>query len=243
MRQNRMKRKSLAADRDDEKKKTKKASATYRGKSSKRFSCVICFDSVSISNIFTITSCKHRFCANCISKYVNIQINKNAVKVSCPNPECSVELKPQHLQSVLPKQVIIEWESAIYESSISLEQKIYCPYQNCSLMLVNDGEGVVTSCECPSCHRLFCAQCKVPWHADMNCREFQKSKTGRDEKQLDLKFWELAKRKKWQRCPKCSMHVQRDGGCEHISCRCGCNFCYKCGKDWIHGHACNTPRL
>ncbi|KAL5077246.1 hypothetical protein RYX36_016230 [Vicia faba] len=215
-----------------------------QGQSSKRFNCGICFDSLTVSNAFTNTSCNHPFCTNCISKYVNVQINKSAVKVSCPNPECSVELKPQHLQSILPKQVIVEWESAICESSISLRKRFYCPYKNCSLLLVNDGVEVVTSCECPSCHRLFCAQCKVPWHADMSCRRFQKSKTGRDnEKQLDEKFYELAKRKKWQKCPKCSIHVQRTGGCEHISCRCGCNFCYKCGKDWKHGHTCNTTRL
>ena len=32
---------------------------------------------------------------------------------------------------------------------------------------------MVTGAECPSCHRLFCAQCKVPWHEKMSCNEFQ----------------------------------------------------------------------
>ncbi|XP_058757065.1 uncharacterized protein LOC131630288 [Vicia villosa] len=240
--QNTKKRKSLGADSDNEKKKTKKATTSYQGKPSKRFSCGICFDSVKESKIFTNTSCNHPFCTKCISKYVKLQRKQKVVKLTCPDPQCSLELKPQHLQSILPKELIVEWESAIYESSISLKKKIYCPYKNCSLMLVNDGKEVVTSCECPSCHRLFCAQCKVPWHADMSCRRFQKSAKRRDEKQLDEKFMELAKRNKWQKCPKCCMHVQRNGGCEHMSCRCGCNFCYKCGKDWKHGHICKTCR-
>ncbi|KAK2386817.1 RING/U-box superfamily protein [Trifolium repens] len=97
----------------------------------------------------------------------------------------------------------------------------------------------LTSYECPSCHRLFCAQCKVPWHADMNCRKFQKLKNVSDkEQQLDMKFLELAKRKEWQKCPRCSMHVEKATGCRHMTCRCGCYFCYSCGGDWSSGHMC-----
>lgn len=217
--QNTVQRKSVAADIDNEKKETKKAATSYQGQSSTRFSCGICFDSVKVYKMFTNPSCNHPFCTKCISKYVKLLRKEKVLKLNCPDPECSLELKPEQFQSILPTQVIEEWESAIYESSISLRQKIYCPYKNCSVMMVNDGEEVVTSCECPSCHRLFCAQCKVPWHADMSCRRFQKSKKGQDEKQLDEKFSELAKREKWQKCPKCYMHVQRKGGCEHISCR------------------------
>ncbi|KEH34170.1 zinc finger, C3HC4 type (RING finger) protein [Medicago truncatula] len=235
-------RKSLLEDHGEEKKKQ----ATTRtiicqGQSSKSFSCGICFDSVTVSKMFTTSSCNHPFCTNCISMYVDVQRKENVVKLNCPNPDCSVELKPEHVESIIPKQVIVEWESAIYESSIAMMQKMYCPYENCSLLLVNDEVEVVTSCECPSCHRLFCAQCKVPWHTNMNCQEFQEWKDNQDEEQLERKFLELANSEKWQRCPKCSMHVQRNGGCEHMRCRCGCNFCYNCGSDWIYGHTCNTP--
>ena len=38
---------------------------------------------------------------------------------------------------------------------------------------MKNGGEVVTGAECPSCHRLFCAQCKVPWHEKMSCNEFQ----------------------------------------------------------------------
>jgi len=32
-----------------------------------------------------------------------------------------------------------------------------------------------------------------------------------------------------QVCPDCSVLVARDGGCKHIACCCGCDFCYGCG--------------
>ncbi|RHN67555.1 putative transcription factor C2H2 family [Medicago truncatula] len=222
-----------------EKDKSKTKTAIEQGQSSK-ICCGICFDTVTNSNMFSTGLCNHPFCTKCISKYVKIQIKEKVVKIKCPDPECSVELKPEHLQCILPKKIIADWESANCEASIALKEKFYCPYKNCSLLLVNEEAGrAITSCECPYCHRLFCAQCKVPWHGNMNCQEFQKSEIGQGLKQSDRKFLELAKREKWKRCPKCSMHVQRTTGCEHMRCRCGCHFCYICGRDWDGFHTCN----
>lgn len=213
---------------------TKKAKKT--GKPSK-FQCRICFESKPMSDRFENGKCRHRFCASCVSTHVATIMQQNILKVTCPNPRCSVELKPEVLHTILPDEVIVRWECAKFESSIVGSEKTYCPFKDCSVLLVNDGEEVVTSSECPSCHRLFCAQCKVPWHGDKTCEEFQ-SEEGNEKEKEDKKFFKLAKNKKWQKCPECAMFVQRRGGCEHIACRCGCNFCYHCGEIWSSGHLC-----
>ncbi|XP_045822235.1 E3 ubiquitin-protein ligase RSL1-like [Trifolium pratense] len=213
--------------------------------------CGICFDLKIDSEIFKLTSkifkrrkCNHLFCIDCIRKYLEIKLNDNVYKVMCPSPNCCVTFKPKHLQHILPKHCISRWEYLIFESSISMEQKNYCPYQNCSVLLEkgNDIRGkFVTNSKCPSCHRNFCAQCKVPWHEGMDCQKFQQLKWG-DKYDLDIKFLELAKRKKWKRCPNCSMFVNRSRGCNDMLCRCGCHFCYRCGKKWgFHTrHKCNS---
>jgi hypothetical protein len=73
--------------------------------------CGICLDSVIIP--FTNASCNHHpFCTTCISEYVKVQRKENVVKVNCPHPKCSVELKPEHFQSILPKTIIFDWELA-----------------------------------------------------------------------------------------------------------------------------------
>jgi hypothetical protein len=56
----------------------------------------------------------------------------------------------------------------------------------------------------PSCHRQFCAKCKVPWHAGMNCQKFQQLKRN-DKNDLDNKILALAREQQWQRCPNCFM--------------------------------------
>ncbi|XP_019429958.1 PREDICTED: uncharacterized protein DDB_G0292642-like [Lupinus angustifolius] len=202
--------------------------------------CGICLDFKAESDIFRGGKCNDLFCIDCISKHVASKIQQNNLEVKCPIPSCGVEIKPEYLMSILPKDVIDRWESAIYESSITLSQKFYCPFKNCSVLLVNDGKRgkPVTRCECPNCHRLFCAQCKIPWHAEMSCKEFQMLKKNKGENYLDMKFLESAKANKWPKCPNCSFYVQRKSGCEHMTCRCGCNFCYKCGGKWKFGHTC-----
>ncbi|OBT84646.1 hypothetical protein VE02_07062 [Pseudogymnoascus sp. 03VT05] len=36
----------------------------------------------------------------------------------------------------------------------------------------------------------------------------------------------------WQRCYTCSSVVELKYGCNHITCRCGAEFCYRCGLTW-----------
>jgi E3 ubiquitin-protein ligase RNF14 len=32
-------------------------------------------------------------------------------------------------------------------------------------------------------------------------------------------------------CPQCGMGVFKTGGCNHMTCSCGCHFCWSCGRD------------
>ncbi|KAL2207063.1 hypothetical protein CC79DRAFT_1383107 [Sarocladium strictum] len=36
----------------------------------------------------------------------------------------------------------------------------------------------------------------------------------------------------WQRCNACKSVVELSTGCNHMTCRCGSQFCYKCGMKW-----------
>lgn len=41
--------------------------------------------------------------------------------------------------------------------------------------------------------------------------------------------------------PHTQPHLQK-AGCDHITCRCGCEFCYECGAMYISGEpGCNCP--
>ncbi|KAK4361622.1 hypothetical protein RND71_020574 [Anisodus tanguticus] len=60
------------------------------------------------------------------------------------------------------------------------------------------------------------------------CEEFEK--LNKDEREIEgIQLMQLAKSQEWQRCPSCRMYVGRSQGCAQMRCRCGTDFCYKCG--------------
>ncbi|KAJ0075199.1 hypothetical protein Patl1_34850 [Pistacia atlantica] len=205
------------------------------GESSKSF-CEICAERKEIDEMFNTESCVHSYCRDCMSKHVATKLQDNVITVTCPGLNCKSILEFDVCRPLLLKGVVEIWEEAICEQMFDVSQRFYCPFKDCSAMLVTENDGqVITSSECPFCHRLFCAQCYVPWHCGIECEEFQRlnvDERGRE----DLMVRELAKEKKWGRCPKCKYYVERTDGCPHMTCRCKFEFCYGCGIEWNGSH-------
>ncbi|KAI7755548.1 hypothetical protein M8C21_008647 [Ambrosia artemisiifolia] len=200
--------------------------------------CGICMEAKTASEMFKNTTvCGHLFCTDCIREYVAAKIKENITVVNCPDLHCKEVIGPQDCGSIVPIEVLERWESILCESLIMGSEKFYCPFKDCSAMMVDDGGEAVTISECPSCNRLFCAQCKVAWHCGMSCSDYESWKkeepSGEDNMLIDL-----AKNKNWMRCSKCKFFVEKVDGCKHISCRCGYEFCYGCGSAYTNTHAC-----
>ncbi|PSR89385.1 E3 ubiquitin-protein like, partial [Actinidia chinensis var. chinensis] len=145
------------------------------GESSQCF-CEICSEKKEADEMFRIDACSHSYCSICIAKHVTIKIRESAPEpvVACPGFACGGVLELSTCRSRMPGEVAAMWEDLLCEAAITAEEKFYCPFRDCSAMLVNDddgGEGI-TECECPVCHRLFCARCYVPWHVGVGCEEF-----------------------------------------------------------------------
>ncbi|GJR83195.1 zinc finger, C6HC-type containing protein [Tanacetum coccineum] len=104
------------------------------------------------------------------------------------------------------------WIKEVGEKRSSGSEKFYCLFKDCSALLVDDGGEAVTSSECPHCNRLFCAQCKVSWHSGMDCKEYQSLIKKGEISLSDNMLMDLAKNKKWKRCPNCTFYVEKTTG-------------------------------
>ncbi|KAL5542618.1 hypothetical protein UlMin_010328 [Ulmus minor] len=204
--------------------------------------CEICAERKETDQIFNNDRCRHTYCSDCIGKHVATRLQESLNVVSCPGLDCKGVhvLELEACQSFLPKEVIERWNDALCEALLLSCERFYCPFRDCSAVLFSekdgeDSEEVIMESECPICHRLFCAQCLVPWHPGVGCEEFQRlneDERGRD----DLMVRELAKEKNWKRCPRCKYYVEKTEGCLHITCRCCFQFCYACGDEWTSTH-------
>lgn len=198
--------------------------------------CLICMDFKPTGEMFRSNTCTHLFCTDCIAKHVAAKLQENIFQIRCPDLNCKGDLEPQFCRSIVPVEVFDRWGTALCESLIHGSEKFYCPFKDCSAMLLNDGgtDHLVVESECPNCHRLFCAQCKVAWHAGVSCTEFRN--LNKDERSReDIMVMELAKNKKWRRCPNCKIIVEKIQGCLHISCRYQSNiFFFSIGFFYIY---------
>ncbi|KAL0744123.1 hypothetical protein Bca4012_085636 [Brassica carinata] len=199
--------------------------------------CMICMDEKSPSDMFR-GNCTHYYCTECTVRYVESKIQENVAGIKCPDVDCTHMIEPNTCRDLIPKNLSEHWDKALCESLFVSSEKVYCPFENCSaMMVVEGGDDKVTATECPSCHRLFCAQCRVTWHAGIGCDEFQRAgntkknsvffngilniitKGKEKTKNVDEKdelLIQLAKNKQWRRCPSCKYFVEKFFGCLRV---------------------------
>ncbi|KAK9072408.1 hypothetical protein SSX86_008842 [Deinandra increscens subsp. villosa] len=202
--------------------------------------CKICLETQESWQMFTNSTCSHSFCYTCITKHATTKIQDKNRTISCPEINCKSTLDSDILRLIIPNQTLINWDEILCESMILESHKLYCPFTNCSVLLINDDtRNIVTKTDCPACRRAFCAVCRVPWHSEFSCKEFGKLKGGKKEDEMAVA---LAKKKKWKKCPNCNFFVEKTEGCVHITCRCKYEFCYKCGVKWSSNHGGCRPR-
>lgn len=94
-----------------------------------------------------------------------------------------------------------------------------------------------TSTFCISCHSCglqFCARCKVKWHDQMSCEIFESIKEDEAQNEVDVALFTLMSEKKWRRCRNCGWCIERIDGCNHMMCKCGKAFCFRCGSMYLN---------
>ncbi|KAL8056357.1 hypothetical protein ABFX02_04G115000 [Erythranthe guttata] len=176
----------------------------------------------SSSSSSSSSSPSHKFCKDCISKYITMKINRGkSASIACPGPDCEGIMGIEEcVGGVVPKEVVTLWDQVICESVIiPLLQRFYCPYKNCSALLMNDSDTMNTGTTREA------DRCKVTWHSGFDCGEFSRMREGERERDQDLMVHALTKKNKWRRCPRCGFFVERSAGIPwvrpglHMTCR------------------------
>ncbi|XP_031499694.1 E3 ubiquitin-protein ligase RSL1-like isoform X2 [Nymphaea colorata] len=201
-----------------------------------KFLCNICMERKPLNRSFRPDCCTHLFCSDCVVVHIATKIRENVCTIRCMESGCTSVIELKSCLGILTAEVSDRWAALLSESLIQPADKYYCPFKDCSALLWNDTaeKQAIKEAECPHCHRLFCAQCKVGWHAGIDCREYRRMVSW--ERSDDAVMKNLANTKKWRRCSKCQVYVEKISGCLQITCRCGFIFCYNCGSAWSPQH-------
>ncbi|OAQ34081.1 hypothetical protein K457DRAFT_14482 [Linnemannia elongata AG-77] len=168
----------------------------------------------------------HAFCLECLARYVDTQVKAQAWPIVCPHENCREVVSSFAVETLLGSEAL-QWHQLAVEHAI--QKKIYCPSNACGRLFDGDrnDEGEAVNRNCPYCNEPFCAMCHGEAHTGMDCQQ-----------RLDKIFLTMANESKWKSCPSCKHMIAKESGCDHMTCRCGNQFCYVCGGN---GWPCRNP--
>jgi hypothetical protein len=117
------------------------------------------------------------------------------------------------------RRLVAAWVHGVFYYSIHMSPDITtaCPEHPRHLFVMDeDARFSKLLCTVPGCQMLRCPEC-LKWHTSRH---------------------DCFNTDKYKKCPKCDVPSWKETGCNHITCRCGCHWCYVCGKGFGSSSEC-----
>ncbi|CAL1390492.1 unnamed protein product [Linum trigynum] len=213
-----------------------------------RDECQICFERFEIEERASL-SCGHSFCRICCSTYIELSIDDGGagcLTLRCPEPNCPALVCQSAVGTLVSDGRYVEKYARVLRRSYIEGKKghKWCPAPDCETAVefqIGEKSNYDVVCDCS--HE-FCWNCAEDAHRPLNCATVEKwiRKNRSDSENVN---WVLANTKP---CPKCRQPIEKNQGCNHMSCKCRFEFCWMCLADWYnHGggggggyYACNS---
>ncbi|CAI9105192.1 OLC1v1004063C1 [Oldenlandia corymbosa var. corymbosa] len=192
--------------------------------------CVICLEDKLTSQMFTVDGCMHSYCYSCMKQHVEVKMLSGVIP-KCPHESCASELKVESCSKFLTPKLLERLKLRFHEASIPVTERVYCPYPKCSALMSKAEALAYTKTKshypagvrsggatlCIKCKYMFCISCKVPWHNNMTCYEYERRNPYPPAGDMNLK--NLAAVNLWRQCVKCNHMIELATGCYHMTCR------------------------
>ncbi|EXF75477.1 IBR domain-containing protein [Colletotrichum fioriniae PJ7] len=180
--------------------------------------CVSCLDDFSPKKVIKVTC--HSYCPGCFERLISTAVQNEH---HWP-PKCCLNPIPTRLflRKISPELAKTCKDRAI-EWAIPVADRIYCAEPACGLWVRPEHvDPASRRARCRVGH-ISCSMCRGPHHADdADCP------LDRDLALTNA----LAEEEGWQHCGRCQALVEHREACQHMTCRCGYQFCYVCGLRW-----------
>ncbi|CAM1504241.1 Fc.00g018320.m01.CDS01 [Cosmosporella sp. VM-42] len=203
------------------------------------FVCDICCEDEEGLESFGMR-CGHRYCVDCYRHYLTQKIREEgeAARIQCPADGCGRILDSRSLDLLVTPELTDRYHILLNRTYVE-DKDIFkwCPAPDCPNAIEcavkkKDLDKIVPTVEC-KCGYRFCFGCPNPDHQPAQC-ELVKRWLKKCADDSETANWISANTKE---CPKCNSTIEKNGGCNHMTCRkCKYEFCWMCMGLWSeHG--------
>jgi len=212
---------------------------------------MVCFDDVLKREIYVFDECYHRLCRSCTNNYFLEQINNgnifskgSSIGLKCPTQNCNQLLGIHEIRNIVDKKTFERYDTMLRDQALEkIQDIVWCPTKGCSNALIREGKSPMLVCYV--CKHTHCNNCKIPWHTNLTCTEYNGILKQKEEKLEKEKTNELAAQVwitlKTKPCPACKTPIEKNGGCNHMTCmKCRYEFCWLCGTKYANNHFSNS---
>lgn len=198
------------------------------------FECSVCFGHYDASSFPSILTqlCNHAgdACLDCISDYIAEMVDRGALySLTCPM--CERKLSPQELKDYASERVYERYQYLKQQSEIP-SHWISCTNPACCASQPYDKDSASgPKMVCKYCQFATCAKHRRPWHDGQTCAEFDTDPAQIERLEQEEATARLLSQEATSVCPKCGQGVTKMGGCDHMLCQCGNEYCFVVGVD------------
>jgi len=196
-----------------------------------------CEDKITLEDACQLPTdtCRHgtrTVCDECLARHIHAEVTGkgNVSTITCPESGCAAVMKHHEVQRWAIAQVFETYDTLLLRSHLqALEDFRWCAWAGCGYGQIHPSMDDAPIMKCQKCKRKTCFTHSCEWHQDRTCAEFEDDAAQSEEVAL---LQQLENGGKIKRCPKCSQGIEKNQGCDHMTCRkpvgCGYEFCWRC---------------
>jgi ATP-dependent RNA helicase DHX8/PRP22 len=184
--------------------------------------CSACLTSIDDpQELIRLEPCGHAYHTECVE--MQLQSGTLTFPIQCASENCSESFLLKDFE-YLEKQSKFKIKELISASlkcylQMNTDKHKSCPTPDCEMIYAKTDDGKEFTCS--DCGLITCTTCDES-HPGITCHMNKAARFGHEE----FERWIKANAKK---CPKCSVPIEKDGGCNHVICRlCRAHICWVC---------------
>jgi len=173
--------------------------------------CMICReDATALSSL----DCGHAYCDGCWVRYLGLKVEEGETQIRCPEHRCPLRVPEELVRRLCGAETVERYTFFLRKSFVDHSRTtVWCPVAGCSLAVDNSAGTQYVTC---GAGHAFCAGCNQEPHAPASCDTVKAWLKKCDDDSETFNWLSI----NTQDCPKCKSTIEKNGGCNHMTCAC-----------------------